>query len=36
MLNLEIFKQNPCKFKNKILCSQTNKGSSFHKQPCET
>ena len=32
----EIFKQNPCIFKKKILCLQPNKSPSFHKQPCET
>ncbi|GAB6279467.1 MAG: hypothetical protein STSR0006_14780 [Lentimicrobium sp.] len=32
----EIFKQDPCIFKNKILCLQPNKCSSFHQQHCET
>ncbi len=36
MLKPEIFKQNPRIFKNKILCLQSNKSPSFHKQPCET
>jgi hypothetical protein len=36
MLKPEIFKQNPCIFKNKILCLQPNKSPSFHQQPCET
>lgn len=32
----EIFKQNPCQFKTKILSLQENYKTSFHKQPCET
>lgn len=36
MLKPEIFKQNPCIFKNKILCSQSNKSPGFQKQPYGT
>jgi len=36
MLKPAIFKQNPCIFKNKSLCSQPNKSHSFHKHPYET
>jgi len=36
MLKPEIFMQDPCIFKNKILSLQQNKSPSFHKQPCET
>lgn len=35
MLKPEIFRQNPCMFKNKILDLEPNKGIGFHKQPCE-
>jgi len=36
ILKHEIFKQNPCIFKNKILSFYQNKSPSFHQQPCET
>ena len=36
MLKPEIFKQNPCEFKNKIILLKPIENPSFHKQPCET
>jgi hypothetical protein len=36
MLKPEIFKQNPCEFKNKITLLKPIENLSFHKQPCET
>jgi transposase InsO family protein len=36
MLKSEIFKQNPCEFKNKIILLKPIENPSFHKQPYET
>jgi len=36
MLKPEIFKQNLCEFKNKIIGLRPIENPSFHKQPCET
>ena len=36
MLKPEIFKQNLCEFKNKIIILEPIENPSFHKQPSET